>query len=80
MRKSILQSFKDSGIAPGNIKKAKQRGWSGTVFDRASAIDMEDAYLGIFGLPSHVVHGNWQDLLAKLLRMSGLFGYTVASE
>ncbi len=63
MRQSILQSFKDSGLAPGNIKKAKQRGWSGTVFDRAGAIDMEDAYLGIFGLPSHVVHGNWQDLL-----------------
>ena len=63
MRESILRSFKDSGLAPGNTKRTKQKGWSGTIFDRASAIGMEDAYLGIFGLPSHVVHGNWQDLL-----------------
>jgi len=63
MRKSILQSFKDSGSVLSNAKRTKQKGWSGTLFDRASAIGMEDAYLGIFGLPSHVVHGNWQDLL-----------------
>jgi len=63
MRKSILQSFKDSGLALSNAKRTKQKGWSGTLFDRASAIGMKDAYLGIFGLPSHVVHGNWQDLL-----------------
>lgn len=63
MRKSILQSFKDSGLVPSNAKRTKQKGWSGTLFARASAIGMEDAYLGIFGLPSHVVHGNWQDLL-----------------
>lgn len=63
MRKSILQSFKDSGLAPSNTKRTKQKGWSGNLFDRASAIDMKDAYLGVFGLPSHVVHGNWQDLL-----------------
>ena len=61
MRKSILQSFKDSGSVLSNAKRTKQKGWSGTLFDRASAIGMEDAYLGIFGLPSHVVHGNWQD-------------------
>ena len=63
MRESILQSFENSGITPGNIKKAKKGGWSDSPLDRAGAIDMEDAYLGIFGLPSHVVHGNWQDLL-----------------
>lgn len=63
MRKSILQSFEDSGLAPSNAKRTKQKGWEGTVFDRADAIGMKDAYLGIFGLPSHVVHGNWQDLL-----------------
>ncbi len=63
MRKSILQSFEDSGITPGNIKKAKKGGWSGSPLDRAGAQDMGDAYLAIFGLPSHVVHGNWQDLL-----------------
>ena len=63
MRESILRSFRDSGLAPSNTKRTKQKGWRGTIFDRASAIGMEDVYLGIFGLPSHVVHGNWQDLL-----------------
>lgn len=63
MRKSILRSFQDSGSTPGNAMKTKQKGWHGNLFDRARAIGMEDAYLGIFGLPSHVVHGNWQDLL-----------------
>lgn len=63
MRKSILQSFEDSGLVPSNAKRIKQKGWGGILFDRAGAIGMKDAYLGIFGLPSHVVHGNWQDLL-----------------
>jgi len=63
MRKSILQSFEDSGLLPSDTKRTKRKGWSGTVSDRAKAMGMEDAYLGIFGLPSHVLHGNWQDLL-----------------
>lgn len=63
MRESILRSFKDSGFTLNNTKRTRQKGWSGTLFDRASAIGMKDAYLGIFGLPSHVVHGSWQDLL-----------------
>lgn len=63
MRRSILQSFEDSGLVPSNAIRTRRKGWSGTLFDRASAIGMKDAYLGIFGLPSHVVYGNWQDLL-----------------
>lgn len=63
MRESILHSFEDSDSVPSNAQTTKQKGWGGTLFDRADAIGMGDAYLGIFGLPSHVIHGNWQDLL-----------------
>lgn len=63
MRKSILKSFEDSGLEPNSLQMKHKKGWSGNLFDRACAIGMEDAYLGIFGLPSHAVHGNWQDLL-----------------
>ena len=33
------------------------------VFERADSIGFGETYLGMFGGPSHTVHGNWQDLL-----------------
>jgi len=63
MRGSILKSFKDSGFTANSLDTKWQKRWSRNLFDRARATGMEDAYLGIFGLPSHAVHGNWEDLL-----------------
>jgi hypothetical protein len=45
----------------------------------SKAVDMEEGYLSIFGLPSHAVHGNWQDLITHHLEYGeGSFTPTTA--
>jgi len=63
MRKSILEAFKKSGFDVEKIDEKNSKPWGGSIYSRAMAIGMSEAYRGLFGGPSHAIHGNWQDLL-----------------
>ena len=65
MKKSIERSFKESSIE--EVSKNKDTGWGDTkeknLFERAKNVGWGDLYLAFMSLPSHSVHGNWQDLI-----------------
>jgi hypothetical protein len=61
MKNSINESFKKSGIDLTNLKNT--RSWGGNLYQRADYIGMGRAYLNLYSLPSHTIHGNWEDLL-----------------
>jgi len=64
MRSSIMRSFDSSDLTPDQIDKTNRKSWGGNIFERATSIGLSDeAYRALFGLPSHAIHGNWQDLL-----------------
>lgn len=65
MKRSILHSFKISEFEPDDID-SKDRGtnWVKTsLFKKAQSTGLKEMYLAAFALPSHEVHGNWQDLM-----------------
>lgn len=69
---SIRKSFEKSGVAPGEVTKQAAKPWKDVdLYQRASAVGLGDAYLGLFGGPSHTVHGSWQDLLDYHLHHDG---------
>lgn len=43
--------------------KTKWEPWGEKIYERAKSIGMEEEYFALFSLPSHAVHGNWQDLI-----------------
>ena len=61
---SIEKSFQVSGISMGEIRSLKLKNWGRkNILEKASDLELEDAYLASFGGGSHTIHGNWQDLL-----------------
>ncbi|MEO6067776.1 MAG: DUF5677 domain-containing protein [Gemmatimonadales bacterium] len=64
MRSSVERTFSNSQVELSSLPTKRIRDWGGgNVFERARALGLEEAYVGIFGGPSRNVHGNWQDLL-----------------
>jgi hypothetical protein len=64
MLASIERSARTSNISLDDVNPSRWKKWSdSTIFERADSIGLGEAYLGMFGGPSHTVHGNWQDLL-----------------
>lgn len=72
MLESINKSFQKSGIQPEEVTKEAAKPWKDVnLYERAKAVGLGDAYLGLFGGPSHNVHGSWQDLLEYHLHHDG---------
>jgi hypothetical protein len=70
MLRSIEASAKNSGVDLDQINPPKN--WGGkNIFEKATEVGLEEAYLGAFAGPSHSVHGNWQDLLEYHLDVEG---------
>jgi hypothetical protein len=67
MKTSIMHAFEKSGIPPERVDEKSFRTWGGNIRKRSKAVGMEDAYLALMSLPSHPVHGNWQDLITHHL-------------
>lgn len=63
MKRSINQTFQTSSFSPTQVNETKWKPWGEKIYERVKSIGMGEAYLGLFGLPSHAVHGNWQDLI-----------------
>lgn len=63
MKKSVNKSFEKSGITPEDVNSSERSVWGGSIYQRFKKLGLEKGYLGIFGIQSHFVHGNWQELL-----------------
>lgn len=64
MRKSILFTFEKSEMTLEQIDEKKKGPWGGKdLFQKTKELDFEYGYRAIFSLPSHNIHGNWQDIL-----------------
>lgn len=67
MKKSILRSFKTSDFKLEDVKEERFDSWEKTIRERAKRVGMIEIYSALFSLPSHDVHGNWQDLISNHL-------------
>lgn len=69
-RKSVI-----SGMRIEEMSSNKPQNWGGkNLYEKAEAVGLSDAYLGIIGGPSHSIHGNWMDLLEyHLVEKDGKF-------
>lgn len=67
MKKSIKWAFETSNFKPEDVDETNRQSWEETIYKRAKSIGMEEIYFSAFSLPSHDVHGNWQNLLSNHL-------------
>jgi len=63
MKRSINRAFKISSFSTEQVDEKKWKPWGEKIYERAKKTGMEDIYFATFSLPSHAVHGNWQDLI-----------------
>lgn len=68
MISSIKRAFRTSSFSPEQVNEKNRQLWGEKIYKRAKSIRMEDAYFALFSLPSHSVHGNWQDLISYNLK------------
>ena len=64
MKKSILNSFEESGVTLDQIDDPRKRLWPTQIIERFKKLELEHMYLPLFGIQSHFTHGNWQELLS----------------
>lgn len=65
MKTSIQNSFVNSGQTIDGITSEKRiSNWGNkNIYEKAEELGLGNAYMGAIKLPSHSIHGNWQDLL-----------------
>lgn len=63
MKCSIDESFKTSSFSFEQVDDTKWTPWGEKIYERAENIGMQEQYFALFSLPSHAVHGNWQELI-----------------
>ena len=63
MRNSILSSLNQSGLKIEDIKKSIGKSWTTSLYKKAKEVELLDIFYAIYSLPTHAVHGNWQDLI-----------------
>jgi len=70
MLASIARAFANSQVKVEDLPLKRIRNWGGlNVRERAKALGLEEAYLGIFGGPSESIHGSWADLRQHQLKV-----------
>ena len=79
MRRSIMRAFEKSGLAPDQVDESRRTPWGGNIYKRIESVGMRRAYVPGFGISSHAVHGNWQDLITHHVRQQG-DGFSPAAE
>jgi len=63
MKSSIERAFKISSLSLDKVDDNNWEPWGEKIYKRAKKMKIGDIYFSIFSLPSHAVHGNWQDLI-----------------
>ncbi|MFN5826637.1 MAG: DUF5677 domain-containing protein [Rhodobacterales bacterium] len=72
MRRSIDRIFVSSGMQLQDLPKRKERDWGRkTLYEKAEAVGLGEAYLSMFAGASQNVHGAWGDLYAHHLATDG---------
>jgi hypothetical protein len=72
IRRSIERTLAASQVSIESIPQKRIRNWGDkNLFQKATALNLGDAYLAIFGGPSRNVHGLWGDLLRLHLEPAG---------
>ncbi len=72
IRRSVDRLFKSSGVAPGQLTTKREQNWGGkNLFEKAAAVGLGEAYLGMFAGASLNVHGAWSDLYTHHLQTAG---------
>jgi hypothetical protein len=67
MKKSITRAFQTSNFKVEDVDENNMQSWEENIYKRAKSVGLGNMYSGIFSLPSHYVHGNWQDLMSNHL-------------
>lgn len=63
MKKSIDRAFRSVQIEPSDLPEKRERDWGGkNLYEKAKAVGLAKAYLGMFAGASQNVHGAWGDL------------------
>jgi hypothetical protein len=71
MQKSILESFDQSDFELDDVNKSSS--WN-SFRSRANKVSIDMFYSVYYGISSHAIHGNWQDILSNnLKRVEGGF-------
>lgn len=68
MQQSIQDSFDNSDFNLEEVNKSSK--WK-SIKNRAEAVAEETFYTMFYGIGSHSIHGNWQDILFNNLKKSG---------
>lgn len=64
MKRSIMRAFDHSSYKIEDIdENDKKPFWGDSLRNKLKFLDLERLYISTFALPSHFVHGNWQELL-----------------
>ena len=74
IKKSIEKAFKSSSFTFEQVNANSWKPWGEKIFERAKKVRMEEIYFGLFSMPSHSVHGNWQDLISHHLEYDDKVG------
>jgi hypothetical protein len=65
MQNSILKSFEQSDFELDDVNRSS--GWK-TFRSRADKVSIDMFYSVYYGMSSHAIHGNWQDILSNNLK------------
>jgi len=76
MKRSIDNAFVTSSMKPGQVDETKWKPWGEKIYERAQRVGMEEIHFVGVSLPSHFVHGNWQDLIMHHLYEEEDGGFT----
>lgn len=73
IRSSIYRTLARSGLTVDDVPTANTDAWP-SFEERLRALEMKEAYGGVFGGPSQYIHGTWHELLAyNLTEVDGGF-------
>jgi hypothetical protein len=77
MLNSLDRTARVAGISLESIDPTDNRHWGGkSLREKAKIVGLDSAYLAIFGVMSHNVHGAWHDLYQFHLKTDGAGGFT----
>jgi hypothetical protein len=76
MLKSLEKTAAIAGVSLDSIDLADRSAWGGkSTYQKAEDIELDEAYLAVFGGMSHHVHGSWQDLYEYYITADGNGGF-----
>ncbi len=77
MRKSLLRAARVAGVPLESVDLKHKKPWGGkSVYAKAEAVGLDEAYLAMFSGMSHDIHGAWQNISHHHLEADDAGGFT----